>query len=324
MYRYGLILLCGWLASVTSVGAADFKWQLRTATAPPKLPPVPSVSDSPVKYLADLLGASEDRRTTMLERHSAARQAFWLRKVAEYERLPESFRQARLRTAQLHWYLALMIRLPADLRLSKLVQIPESDRVLVKRRLEQWETLPADLQNDIVNNIKVMQYFARLISSSPAQRQALLKTSAEPSNPMNDESLSWQSLTSQRRQAMFDAYAKFFELPRMKQEEAVAKLPVPARKQLMERVDELFKLPLEERQKCLIALNVYARMSPEERSIFRGNAERWRAMDADERSFWTIFVKQLPPLPPMLGNRLGAMIPREAIVRREKAEISGQ
>ena len=324
MYRYSLILLCGWLASVASLGAADFKWRLRTATTPPKLPPVPSVSDSPVKYLADLLGASEEGRTTMLARHTVERQAFWLRKVAEYERFPESFRQARLRTAQLHWYLALMIRLPVDLRLSKLAQIPEGDRVLVRRRLEQWEALPADLQDDIVNNIKVMQYFARLISSSPAQRQVLLKNAGEPSNPMNDESLSWQSLSSKRRQAMFDAYAKFFELPRMKQEAAVAKLPIPARKQLMERVDELFKLPLAERQKCLIALNVYAQMSPEERTIFRGNAERWRAMDADERAFWMLFIKQLPPLPPMLGNRPGLMIPTEAIVRRDKAGDVGQ
>ena len=130
-----------------------------------------------------------------------------------------------------------------------------------------------------------------------------MKTSSQPSNPMNDEQVSWRTLPPQRRQEMFNAYAKFFELPRMKQEEAIAKIPVPTRKAFQERLNELMQMPLDERQKCLIALNVYANMSPEERTVFRGNAQRWRAMNEEERAFWTMVVKQLPPLPPMRNQR---------------------
>ncbi len=283
--------------------AADSKWTLRTAGGQVSLPPIPSIAQSPVKYLSDLLSFSAEKRAEVLTKEKPSRRAFWERKIREYEALPQSFREARLRTAQLHWYLALLIGIPEESRSARVEAIPESDRVLVKRRLEQWDKLPADLRSDILDNIKVMQYFARLVSSSPSQREALLKTSAEASNPMNDKKLSWQTLSPQRRQQMFDAYARFYELPPLKQEAAIAKIPVPVRVALKERLNELLKMPLDKQKKCLIALNTFTQMTPEERTIFRGNADRWRAMDSKEREFWTLFVKQLPPLPPMIHNR---------------------
>lgn len=303
MYRIGVILLLGLGLIAESIGAAESKWRLRTAGDRTDLPPIPTIADSPVKFLSDLLEASIDERSEILGRRSLERRAFWERKVREYEQLPEAFRRARLRTAQLHWYLALMIQLPDELRSIRVEQIPETDRVLVKRRMAQWDKLPGDLRVDILGNIKVMQYFARLVSSSPEQRAVLMRTSSESNNPMNDAQLSWQTLSPHRRQQMFDAYASFFELPKMKQEAAVAKIPVPVRTQLKERLSELLRMQLDERQKCIIALHAFAEMTPEERTIFRGNAQRWRAMDASERQFWTVFVKQLPPLPPMRTSR---------------------
>jgi len=303
MYRLGFIIALGLLFVAQSSGAAESKWTLRTAGNPSGLPPIPSIADSPVKFLSDLIDASSEERGEMLARRSAERRAFWERKIREYELLPETFRRARLRTAQLHWYLALMIQLPDELRVIRIERIPEVDRVLVKRRMEQWEKLPSDLRVDILGNIKVMQYFARLVSSSPEQRSALMQTSSESNNPMNDAQISWQTLSPQRRQQMFDGYASFFELPKMKQDAAVAKIPIPVRTQLKERLDELLQMQLDERQKCIIALHAFAQMTPDERSIFRGNAQRWRAMDTAERQFWTVFVKQLPPLPPMRTSR---------------------
>ncbi len=298
-------IIASWICSVllVSLHAADSKWTLRTAGGQPNLPPIPSIAQSPVKFLSDLLGATAEQRDDILAGRTPSRRAFWERKVREYEALPEVVRRARLRSAQLHWYLALLIGIPEESRTARIDSIPESDRVLVKRRMEQWDQLPADLRTDILANIKVMQYFARLVSSSPEQRAALMKTSSEASNPMNDKMLSWQTLSPQRRQQMFDAYARFYELPPLKQDAAIAKIPVPARKQLKDRLDELLRMPLDKQKKCLIALNAFAQMTPDERTIFRGNAERWRAMDAKERQFWTLFVKQLPPLPPMVSNR---------------------
>ena len=288
---------------VSSIEAAESKWTLRTSGVQPEMPPIPTIADSPVKFLSRLLDLSAAERAETLSRRNPERKAFWERKLREYETLPRPVREARLRVAQLHWYLALLIRTPEELRHLRLQQIPETDQLLVRRRMEQWDEFPPDLRSDILENIKVMQYFARLVSSSPAQREVLMKTSSQPSNPMNDEQVSWRTLPPQRRQEMFNAYAKFFELPRMKQEEAIAKIPVPTRKAFQERLNELMQMPLDERQRCLIALNVYANMSPEERTIFRGNAQRWRAMNEEERAFWTMVVKQLPPLPPMRNQR---------------------
>ncbi|MCS1407805.1 MAG: hypothetical protein M2R45_00965 [Verrucomicrobia subdivision 3 bacterium] len=304
MYRIGISLVIGGVAALVALGAAEPKWTLRTASSEVNYPPIPSIADSPIKFLAALIATDTEKREKMLASRTEERQAFWKRKIAEYEQYPESVREARLRTAQLHWYLALLIRVPMEVRVAKLKQIPEIDRVLVKRRLEQWDELPDDLRVDILDNIKVMQYFARLVSSSPEQRAALLKTSKAPDNPMNDSSLSWQNLSSKRRQQMFDAYARFYELPLPQQETALKKVPIPVRKEFEKRLEELLRMPLDQRQKCIVSLHAFAQMRPEERTRFRGNAERWRAMEPDERHFWMNYVKRLPlPLPPVRVNR---------------------
>ena len=303
MYRFAAIL-------VLSVGLLGFlqsdepNWTLRFGGRTVTAPPIPTIADSPVKYLSELLAAAPTERAAMLADQSSTRRAFWERKLTEYEAIPEGFRQARLRTAQLHWYLALLIGVAPEARMGRLNQIPEVDRVLVERRMKQWDELPQDLRSDILANIKVMQYFARLVSSSPEQRKALLKTSDESSNPMNDPALSWQSLSRPRQQQMFEAYANFLELPPMQQEAAIAKVPVPARAVLKARVEQLEKMPEELRDKCMLALDAYTKMTPAERSIFRGNAERWRSMTDSERNFWATYVKRLPPLPAIATSRL--------------------
>lgn len=280
---------------VFSANAAEGNWKLRTIDNPKGLPPIPSIADSPVGFLTQLLEASDEKRAQILAQKTAAGRSFWERKLREYEAMAEPIRAARLRTAQLHWYLALLIHSSHDARAARLAQIPEGDRLLVKRRMEQWDALPEDLRSDILANIRVMQYFARLVSSSPDQRAALLKSSSN--NPMN-EVATWKKLSTKRRQAMFDAYASFFKLPKMKQEATMAKMPIPARNHFKERFEELLQMPLAQRQKCIVAIHAYAKMTDEERRIFRGNAERWRAMNDAERRFWNHFVKQLPPLPP--------------------------
>ncbi len=299
----GLLLAGAMVCSAAESSGAKPQWTLRTASAPTNLPPIPTIADSPVKFLSTLIEADATQRETLLGARSAERQSFWKRKIAEYEQLPAPIRKERLRTAQLHWYLALLIRLPDDVRANKLLQIPTRDRPLVKRRLDQWNGLSSDLRADILANIKVMQYFARLVTSTAEQRAALLQTSKDPSNPINDTDLSWQSLPSKRRQQMFDAYAKFYQLPVHQQAAAIEKIPVPVRLNFKERLEELSRMPEAERQKCIVALQAYSQMTESERKIFRENADRWRAMSRQERLFWSTYVRQLPPLPPVRAVR---------------------
>ena len=278
------------------------QWKIRTADSSKDLPPVPSIADSPVAFLTRLLEATDEERAQTLLQKSDSGRAFWKRKLREYEAMPQALREARLRTAQLHWYLALLIHSSKEARGVRLSQIPEGDRLLVKHRMEQWDALPEDLRTDILANIRVMQYFARLVSSSPEQRAALLKTSSE--NPMNEAGSSWKSLSPKRRQAMFDAYASFFKLPKIKQEAAIAKIPFPVRKQFKERWDELLKMPPNQRQRCIEAIALYAKMTNEERRLFRGNAERWRTMDEAERRFWTRLRKATSPVSENISDKV--------------------
>lgn len=282
---------------MAALSGAEPKWTLRTVPSQPNPPPIPSIADSPVKYLSDLLAASPEQREKMLSSKTGDRKAFWARKIDEYQRLPESVRQDRLKTSQLHWYIALLIPISADARGKRLSQIPEEERDLVQRCLERWDKLPEDARTDVMNNFKLTRYFAR--SSAPPPLPPASPRSGSLNNP---SARRWESSPLEKRREMLDAYARFYELPERQQEAALKKVPFPSRKECETRRNELLQMPPEQRQRSLNFLRIFAKMSPEEQARFRENAKRWRDMNPQERSFWMRYVEQLPkrlpPLPP--------------------------
>ncbi len=295
--RFSFILggLLGWAA----LSGAEPKWTLRTVPSQPNPPPIPSIADSPVKYLSDLLAATPERREKMLASKTKDRKAFWARKIREYERLPATIRQDRLKIAQLHWYIALLIPISADARDKRLEQIPDEERALVRRCLERWDKLPEDARADVMNNFKLTRYFARgeTQSSGPPP---LPPASAIPGNLKNPSAQTWESSPLDKRRKMLDAYARFYELPARQQEATLEKMPFPFRKECELQRNELLQMPPNQRQRTLNFLRAFAKMSPEEQAQFRKNAKRWRDMNPQERNFWMRYVEQLPKqLPPM-------------------------
>lgn len=237
----------------------------------------------------------------MLASKTKDRKAFWSRKIREYERLPATVRQDRLKIAQLHWYIALLIPISADAREKRLEQIPDEERALVKRCLERWDKLPEDARTDVMNNFKLTQYFARGETQSSVP-PPLPPASTGPGNLKNPSSQTWESSPLDKRRKMLDAYARFYELPARQQEATLEKMPFPFRKECELQRNELLQMPPDQRQRTLNFLRAFAKMSPEEQAQFRKNAKRWRDMNPQERNFWMRYVeqlpKQLPPMPP--------------------------
>ena len=284
----------------------EHRWSLRRVPPLPGStpPPLPTVAESPVRFLDRLLSATPEGRDSMLEHHSEKSRTYWRGKIAEYMEYSESERENRLRLSNLHWYLALLIRVEPENRLRHLMQIPEFDRRLVERRLEQWDLLQESLRKDILENIKVLQYVARLQGSAPGERASLLEGARDSAHPVNDQTLSWQQLSVERRQEMYRAYLKFCQLPTDRQQATLAKVPFPpVRRELRRQIELLSGLSSEERRRCLESLEAFAGMTPEAQARFLRSAERWRVMGMDERSFWISYVKRLPPLPPPLEDR---------------------
>jgi len=110
---------------------------------------------------------------------------------------------------------------------------------------------------------------------------------------------------------MFLAYQRFFTLEQEKRRKVLAEIPLPQRRTLQQRLDQLENLPVDLRQKCLQALQTYAEMTPEDRVLFRATAERWKQMEPSEHEVLRKVVKvvrRVPPIP-QVRTRLQPPLP---------------
>ena len=102
----------------------------------------------PCFCLQRLLEADLQQRNALLPPEGESSRLFWQKKLQEYEKLEPEERQRRLQEAQWHWYLMLIMRTEGPARSRVLAQIPEEDRPLIENRLQIWEALPEDIQQE--------------------------------------------------------------------------------------------------------------------------------------------------------------------------------
>ncbi len=291
------LLVTGWLATTGQEGRS--LPPLRTASFKPTPPALPEVKDSPIRHLQNLLKAAQDERNQLLNQHKATTRAFWQRKLSEYSAMDPVERDQKLREAQLHWYLLLILRTPTENRETKLIQIPQADRGLIENRLNDWHALPETMQIDIMTHLPVLSYFGRLSSLKPEARKKAMEESLQTGNRPDMNSSAWGNLDASQRRSMYLAYQKFFTLAEEKRQRVLAKVPMPQRLNIQSKLTQLENLPPEIKQKCLEALEKYAEMTPNERISFKTNAARWKQMPASEHAVWKKVVKKWPPLPPV-------------------------
>jgi hypothetical protein len=222
-------------------------------------------------------------------------------KLREYQLLPPEERELRLRATELRWYLRpLMALAPAEWP-GRVASVPEDYRALVEERLRQWEQLPADLQREVLDHETTIDYFLRLQSSTPTQRDATREAMSPPQREKLERELAqWQTLPADRRQRMCSQFQRFFELPEREQQKTLHAFTADERQQMERTLEAFAKLPAGQRRVCVASFRKFAEFTPAERAEFLKSADRWKSLTPQERDAWRKLVTRLPPSPPPL------------------------
>jgi hypothetical protein len=254
---------------------------------------IPSPDQSPVTHLRRLLKAEPSERERLLQQHAASKRSFWERKINQYQAMDAGEQQRRLQEAQWHWYLMLVMRAPDPLRARLVEQIPIEDRPLIQDRLQAWQAMPEDLQRDILLHLPALQYFARFAALKPAEQQQALAQG----QPVATQG--WQSLDQPRQRSLFQTYQSFIGLEAQQQRQVLARIPIPQRMSLQERLVGMDHLSPELRRRCLEALDALKQMNAQEQVRFRQTALQWKDLSGDAMDAVRQVATRIPPLPPV-------------------------
>jgi hypothetical protein len=231
-------------------------------------------SQSPVGFFRQLLAMSPVERTAALTNRTPEVRARILAKVHEYQMLGPDERELRLRATELRWHLTPLLRVPPAERAPRLATVPEDLRGLVKSRLEQWDILPPQLQQEFLANDKALHYFARVEGTNrPAATAAQQKTA--------------------------DQFNQFFEFTPAEKQQTLGTLSAAERGQMEKTLKTFEQLPPQQRILCVRNYGKFAGMSAAERAEFLKNAESWSKLPPKERQAWRDLVARVPQWPPM-------------------------
>ncbi|MCO5052344.1 MAG: DUF3106 domain-containing protein [Verrucomicrobiae bacterium] len=235
-------------------------------------PPVPTViTRSPVEsFRALLVMPAADRRAQLATRPPDVRERL-LERIQEYQTLTPEERDLRLQVTELQWYFKLFARLPATNRTVHLQSLPEDLRNMVTVRLQQWDAMPANLQQMLLTNPVGAEYLA------PNSRPDF------PPNPV--------------RSQLIARYNRLFELSDREKERIWTTLSTAEQRQMEKTLQAYEALTPAQRAHCLRSMAVLTSLSPAERQIFLKNAERWAQMKPSERQAWREVVSKAATLP---------------------------
>jgi len=244
------------------------------AVSPTNLLPQTAQMQSPVDFFRQLLAMTPTERARSLANRPPESRARILAKVREYLALDPDERELRLRATDLRWYLTPLLRTtPAD-RETRLAQVPENLRGLVKSRLELWDILPPPLQQEFLANDTALHYFAHIETTNSAA-----------------EDPEQQKIAAQ--------FNEFFELTPAEKKQSLNTLSEPERAEMEKTLASFDKLPPEQKLLCVRNYAKFAGMSAAERADFLKNAARWSQMSPQERQTWRDLVAYVPIWPPM-------------------------
>ena len=240
------------------------------------LPPLPPSLPSPVNFFRQLLAMTPAERNDSLTNRPPEIRARILAKIHEYLVLPPDERALRLRATELRWQLTPLFRVaPAD-RATRLAQVPEDLRDIVKARLARWDVLPPPLQKEFLESDRAVHYFAHIAT-----------TNSVAENP--------------EQQKISEQFNQFFEFTPNEKAQTLGTLSAAERAQMEKTLQAFEQLPAQQRQQCVRNYAKFAGMAAADRAEFLKSAERWSKMSPSERQAWrdlVAHVPQWPPLPP--------------------------
>jgi hypothetical protein len=237
---------------------------------------------SPVASFRALLAMQTAQRRQFLANCSTNAQQRLVQKIREYQALTPEQRELRLKATELRWYLQPLIQSPATNRAAQVALIPESLRLLVTARLEQWDRIPAPVQQMFLTNQQGADYLSRL--DRPANY---------PPSP-----------STQIRQKLAARISQLFDLTPGEKERVLATLSEAERQQMEKTLETFHDLPPGQRKQCLGSLKQIAGMTPAERQVFVKNAQRWSQMTPAERQAWREVESAAPNIPALPLGKL--------------------
>jgi hypothetical protein len=269
-----------------------------TRPQPPPLPP------PPIEFFRQLLTMKPEEREKALALREPKTREIVKAKVRQFEGLPPDERENRLRTLELRWYLLPLMKASPTNRSARLQTIPAPDRQLVEKRLQDWDRLPADAQQNLLESelaVVFMRPERGVISHAgpsmvTTQQQQRITESIKYLN----------GLPTEKRREVYRTFESFFELSQHERAKALDSFTEAERKQ-MERSLRLFdNLAPADRDLCLEGFEKFRALSEQERQEFLRSAERWQTMSANDRALWRSLVNRkaipLPPMPPGLSG----------------------
>jgi hypothetical protein len=249
-------------------------------------PPVPTLKSPVESFRALLVMPTAERRQFLATRNTNVQERL-VQKIRQYQTLTPEQRELRLKATELRWYLQPLMRAPATNRAAQLALIPEEMRAMVAARLEQWDRIPASVQQMFLTNELGAGYLARV---------------ALPTNypPLP---------TVQIRQHLVARINQLFDLTPGEQERVLGTLSDAERKQMEKTWEKFQNLSPVQRRQCLLSFKQFTDLAPAERQEFLQNAERWSQMTPAERQAWRELVSIAPNLPPLPNVRVATPPP---------------
>jgi hypothetical protein len=247
---------------------------------------------SPMDFFRQLLAMTPDERANYLTNRAPEFRRRILAKVDEYEALNPDERELRLRATELRWYLMPLLHESPTNRAARLAQIPDDMRELVQDRLQEWSILPPPLQEEFLDNERILHYFAHVdASNNPSENF--------DRGPSDAERAHWNALSEPERRQVMAGFNQFFDLTPAEKSKALNTLSEAERRQMQKTLQTFGKLPANQRSECVNAFAKFANMSALEQAEFLKNAQRWSAMSPAERQAWRDLVANVPQWPPL-------------------------
>ncbi|HVU27639.1 MAG TPA: DUF3106 domain-containing protein [Verrucomicrobiae bacterium] len=282
--RWWLVLCAAGLLCVCSLNAAD-------STNAPVISSI-STAHSPVDFFRKLLVMSPDERENYLTNRPPEIRERILAKVGEYEALDPDERELRLRATELRWYLMPLLHTSPTNRAARLARVPDDIRPLVQDRLDQWQILPPTLQQEFLENERILRYFTHVDTTN-------ISTEDSWHEPSDAERSHWNSLSEGERRQITAGFNQFFELKPDEKQQALNTLSDSERAQMEKTLKAFDQLPPAQRTECVNAFAKFAGMNASEQAEFLKNAARWAQMSPKERQAWRDLVTHVPEWPPL-------------------------
>jgi signal transduction histidine kinase len=268
-----------------------------TNNAPIRIPPGPFITPpnkSPVDLFRQLLAVTPLERIKIISGKPPATQRLILAKVREYQSLKPEERELRLRVTELRWYVWPLMNMSPMNRAGRLALVPQDFQQPIAERLQHWDSLPPDLQKELLDNEAAIRYFTEAAVQTPGQQEQMLANmSAARRELLEKGRRQWQALPEPQRAKIADRFNRFFELTREEREKELHTLSEPERQQIERTLDKFESLSPVRRAICIRSFEKFASLNVEERQLFLKNAERWKLMTPSERQAWKDLVAKL-------------------------------